>query len=131
MESILKWLMSVSCVRNNERLQCVDDKLISLETRLNDTYNKKSIDQQMKSLENQIQFKCEQVKHELGLQVNECSHKIEYTDIEIRNVQEKQTELKEIQLNISDKIQQNSENLHSILGFLEQKPVRTKRFPFR
>lgn len=129
-KSVFNWFMSVSCIKNSDRLDCVDSRITDIQRRLSDTYDIKTIDQQFKNVENQILFQCEQVKHELLLQVNDCTHKIEHTDHEIRTMQDKQAELKEIQLHISDKIQQNSENLHSILGFLE-KPVSRKRPPFR
>jgi chromosome segregation ATPase len=129
-KSLFQWFMSVSCIKNSNRLDCMDSQITDIKRRLSDTYNREAIDERMKGIENQILFQCEQVKHELRLQVNDCEHKIEHTDHEIRNIQDKQAELKEIQLHISDKIQQNSENLHSILGFLE-KPTKRNRPPFR
>jgi hypothetical protein len=122
MDIVLKLLSNMSCIKkadsNEEKINCLVNRIDKLEHDVSDVYHKKSVDDKIENIKenNKLQLKNIENSHDIKLKGIQ-----DYNEIRLKNIDIQQLELKEFQNEIMNKLQNNSEKLSSISGFLERK----------
>ncbi len=122
MDIALKLLSNMSCIKkadtNEEKINCLINRIDKLENDVSDVYHKKSVDDKIDNIKQttKLQLKNIENSHDIklkGIQDN--------NEIRLKNIDTQQLESKEFQNEIMNKLQSNSEKLSTIYGFLEKK----------
>lgn len=122
MDIALKLLSNMSCIKkadnNEEKINCLINRIDKLEHDVSDVYHKKSIDDKIENIKenNNLQLKSMENSHDIKLKGIQDSN-----EIRLKNIDIQQLELKDFQNEIMNKLQNNSEKLSAISGFLERK----------
>jgi hypothetical protein len=120
MDIVLKLLNSIPCVKkvetNEEKINCIDNRLYNLEQRLTGVYNNNIVDSKIEN----INLKIKNIENNYNLKFKNIQ---ENNEVKLKNIEDKQNDLKDVQSEIFYKIQKNAEKLSTITGYLEQNSV--------
>jgi len=112
----------MSCLKkadsNEEKINCLVNRIDKLEHEVSDVYHKKSIDDRIENIKetNKLQLKSIENSHDIKLKGVQDNN-----EIRLKHIDMQQVELKEFHNEIMSKLQYNSEQLSTISGFLERK----------
>lgn len=119
MDIILKIITSLPCLKkqqtHDDKFNCFENRISRLEREVNDIYNKEDIDDKIYNLKetNNLKIKGLDEKNTIKLLNIHDNH-----NIKLEYIIDKQKELKDVQNEIFYKIQNNTDNLSKISGYI-------------
>lgn len=124
MEIALKIINSIPCVKkvdtNEEKIKCLDNRLHTLEQHIQNVYNKNTVDTKIATVNDTINLKLNNIETSNNLKFQSMQ---DFNEIRLKNIENKQNDLKDTQSEIFYKIQRNADKLSTITGYLEQSSV--------
>ena len=122
MDIVFKLLSNMSCIKkpdtNEERINCLNDRIDKLEDTVSDMYHKKCVDDKIDNIKETNNLQLQNIENRYDIKLKGIQ---DYNEIRLKNIDTQQLELKEFHNEIINKLQSNSEKLSKITGFLESK----------